>query len=103
MFKKILISIIILYFLVLLQASFFVHFAIGGIFPNLILILIIIWNVFEKPRNELGLYMALSGGFFLDIFSSFFIGYNILISMVLVILIKLIFRRYVRVPFFEKI
>lgn len=103
MFKKILISIIILYFLVLLQASFFVHFAIWGVFPDLVLILIIIWNVFEKPKNYLGLYIAFIGGFFLDIFSSSFIGYNILILMVLIILIKLIFRRYVRVPFFEKI
>ena len=69
--------------------------------PNLILFSVIIWNIFEREDNKFGFYQALIGGFFLDIFSDRFIGFNILILVILVIIIKLFFRRYVRIPFFE--
>jgi len=102
MIKKILISIVIFYILVLLQASFLVHFSVWGIVPNLILIAIIFWNFFEKKKSYLGLYNALIGGFFLDIFSNKFIGFYILISLTLAIIIKLIFRKHVQIPFSKK-
>ena len=102
MFKKILISIIVFYFLVLIQTSFLVHFNILGIVPNLVLISVVLWNLFEKSKNYSGLYAALIGGFFLDIFSSRFIGFYVLILFTLAIFIKLIFKRYVRIPFIEK-
>lgn len=103
MLKKILISIILFYFLALLQTSFLVHFAISRIVPNLILILVILWNLFENPKNYFGIYAALIGGFFLDIFSNCFIGFNILILAGLAIFIKFVFRKYVRLPFIEKV
>lgn len=103
MYKKILISIIIFYFLALLQTSFLVHFSICGIVPNLILIVVILWNFFEKPKNYCGLYSAVIGGFFLDIFSNRFIGFYILILLALAIIIKLVLRKHVRIPFIEKI
>jgi len=99
---KFLISIIVLYFLTLLQTSFLVHFTIFGVVPNLVLFLIIIWNIFEKADNKLGLYQAIIGGFFLDIFSNRIIGFNILFLFLLAFLLKTIFKKYVQVPFIKK-
>ncbi len=103
MLKKILISIIVFYFLVLLQTSFLVHFTVFGAVPNIVLILVIAWNVLEKKRNYFGIANALIAGFFLDIFSNHFIGFYILILVGSAIFIKLIFKRYVRIPFVDKI
>lgn len=103
MFKKILISIIVFYFLVLLQTSFLVHFTIFDAVPNVVLILVIIWNLLEKRRDYFGVINGLIGGFFLDIFSGRFIGFYVLILVGLAIFIKLIFKRYVRIPFIDKI
>lgn len=101
MFKKVLISIIVLYFLVLFQTSFLVHFALWGVVPNLIILLVIILNIYEKEDNYLGVYNAIIGGFFLDIFSNRIIGFNILVLVILAVLLKLIFNRYIHVPFKE--
>ena len=101
MIKKVFIFIILFYFLALIQTSFMIHFKTWNIVPNLILFSVIVWNIFEKADNRFGVYQAVIGGFFLDIFSNRFIGFNILILVILVILIKLFFRRYVRIPFFE--
>lgn len=103
MFRKILISIIVFYFLVLVQSSFLVHFTVFDAVPNVVLILIIIWNFLEKRKNYFGVINALIGGFFLDIFSNRFIGFYVLILMGLAIFIKLVFKRYVRIPFIDKI
>lgn len=98
MFKYIL-STVILYFLVLFQTSFLVHFSFWGIIPNLVFILIIIWNLYEESDSKLGIYNAFIAGFFLDIFSNTIIGFNVLILVILAILIKLIFNKYVQLPF----
>jgi len=101
MFKKILVSFILLYCLVLLEVSFFVHFSVSkSLFLNLVFILIIIWNLFEKPENNLGLYLAIIGGFFCDIFSPFFIGYHVLIFLGVSVFLKFIFKKYVQIPSF---
>ncbi len=97
MVKKILISIIVFYFLVLIQTSFLVHFTVFDAVPNLVLISVIIWNFLEKRKNYFGVINGLIGGFFLDIFSGRFIGFYILILAGLAIFIKLIFKRYVRI------
>jgi len=102
MFKKILISIIVFYFLVLIQTSFLVHFTIFDVIPNIILILIILWNLFEKRKDYFGVVNGFIGGFFLDIFSNHFVGFYILIFVGLAIFIKLIFKKYVRIPFSER-
>lgn len=96
---KYLLSIIILYLLALFQTSFLVHFSFWGIIPNLVFILIIIWNLYEKSDNNFGIYNAFMAGFFLDIFSDRIIGFNVLILVILVILIKLVFNKYVQIPF----
>ena len=98
MIKQFLITLVIFYLLALLQTSFFVHFRMWGVVPNFIFILIIFINVFEKPQNNAGLLAGFVGGFFLDIFSSNFIGFYAFIMLVAAFLIKLIFRRYVWVP-----
>lgn len=99
---KILFIIILFYFLALLQSTFLVHFNISGMTLNLVLIFVVIWNVFEKPKSFLGIFSAGMGGFFLDIFSHRPIGFNILILIGIAIFIKLIFKKYVQLPFIEK-
>jgi len=103
MIRKLLILTIILYLLVILQTSFLVHFNIAGLTLNIALFLVIIWNILEDPKKYLGIYLALIAGFFLDVFSSYFIGFNILIFLMLSLFIKYIFKKYVRIPFLEKI
>ena len=96
MSKKILILIIALYCLTLFQTSFFVHFSIFGVIPNFVLIAVILWNFFEQPKSNLGIYSALIGGFFLDVFSGRPIGFYILIF------IKFILKKHVRIPIIER-
>jgi len=79
-----------------------VHFSIWGLVPNLILFLVIIWNILEKSKNNFGIYQAAAGGFFLDIFSNRLIGFNVIILVFSVIIIKLFLKSYVRIPFLEK-
>lgn len=102
MVKKILIPIVIFYFLVLIQTSFLVHFRILGIIPNLSLILIIFWNLIEKTKSYFGLYNAFLAGFFLDVFSQRPFGFYILILLTLAIFLKFAIRKYVQIPFIEK-
>ncbi len=96
---KYILSIIIVYFLALFQTSFLVHFSIWGMIPNLILILIFFWILFEDPESSFGIYNAFVAGFFLDIFSNWLIGFNILILVILALFLKLILNKYVRLPF----
>jgi len=91
----------VFYLLAVFQASFFVHFSLLG--ANFIFIAVVIWNIIEKQKSFYGLITAGAGGFFLDIFSSSLIGFNMLILLAVAILIKFIIKNYVRIPFFEKI
>lgn len=95
MLKAILIPLVSFYFLVLLQNSFLVHFSIFGFLPNFILVSVIIIS-FLAPA--LGIYSALFGGFFLDIFSNNFIGFNVLMLFAMALFIKIILKKYVRSP-----
>lgn len=99
--KKILILILFFYLLTLFQSSFLIHFNIlgwEGWSPNLILIAIILLNFFEDSQKNLGIFSAICGGFFLDIFSENFIGFYILISVGLAIFVKYILKKHVRIP-----
>src|SRR4030042_3939473 len=91
--------ILILYLLALFQTSFLVHFQIFGMVLNVSLLLIVLINIFENPQKYLGLWSSLISGFFLDIFSTRPFGFWILIFFLAAIFIKLIFRKYVRIPF----
>jgi len=97
--KKLIISIIILYFLTLFQTSFLVHLSLFGMIPNIVLVFVVLWNIFEKGDSTIGIYDAIIGGFFLDIFSNRFIGFNILILLLIAFILKLISNKYVRIPF----
>ena len=100
------------YFLVLFQTSFLVHFRFFGFSPNLILILVIILSIFNPapfgrkrcgvdwkflPQNS-GIWAAFWGGFFLDIFSSDFIGVQAAILLAVSIITKLVFEKFLRFP-----
>jgi len=96
--KKTLILIISLYFLILLQVSFLIHFKIFNRLPNIILISVILICLFQKKESNLGIGAAAVGGLLLDIFFSNFIGFYILILLVISLFIKFVIRSYVRVP-----
>lgn len=105
--KNLLLLTLFFYILALFQISFFVHFGIFKIIPNLIFIFIIIINLFEKPQNFFGFFSAFIGGFFLDVFSEGFVGidffgFYILISMAIAIFIKFVLKKYVRIPFIQR-
>ena len=103
MLKKLLVLIVFFYILTLLQTSFLVQFNIKGIVPNLVLIAVILINFFGSPQNNLGIFSALAGGFFLDIFSENFIGFYILILVALALFIQLVLKKYVQIPFSKRI
>lgn len=102
MIGKILLLLLFLYFLALLQTSFLVHFSIGGVVPNFILISVILIIFFASRQKWWRISSAFIGGFFLDIFSAGPIGWNILILVGLFFFIKIILRGYVRSPIHSK-
>jgi len=69
-------------------------------YVNLIALSTVAAALFEKRRNNLSWAMALWGGFFLDMFSSRFFGFWMIIMAAAVFLIKNIIKRYVRIPSF---
>jgi len=96
--RKVIILILIFYILALFQTSFLVHFRA----LNLILILVIFINLFERAEGNLGFYSALLGGFFLDIFSEKPLGFHILSLLILALLVKMVLKRYIQLPIFFK-
>jgi len=100
--KEFLILILIFYILVLFQTSFLVYFNIKGFIPNLILIAVFLINLFEEKDRITGIYSAMIGGFFLDVFSEKSFGLYILISIVMAIFIKYVIKRHVRIPSFKR-
>ncbi|MCK4520369.1 rod shape-determining protein MreD [Candidatus Parcubacteria bacterium] len=103
MLKKILLVILIFYFLTLFQASFMPFFDIKGFTINIVLALVIFINLFESQDKKLGIYSALVAGFFLDVWSSQFFGTEILLLVLTAIFIKLIVKKYVQIPTFGKL
>ncbi len=99
MLKALVLLVAIFFILTLTQTSFLVHFPVFGIVLNVSLLLLVLFNVFESPHKNVGLYAALISGFFLDIFSTRPFGFWILIFFLVALFVKLIFRKYVRVPF----
>ena len=93
----IILSSILVYFLVIIQYSFFVHFPVFRYLPSIALISIILIFFIEKQENNLGLWISFVGGFILDIFSkSFFIGFYILILILIMLSIRLILKRNIQ-------
>jgi len=104
--KKVILLIFAFYFLVLLETSFLVHFNVFlpklRWYPSLILLAVILLNLFEGPKKSFGIFAAVFGGFFWDIFSTNPIGFHILILVMVALLIKIILGQYVRTPFFRR-
>ncbi len=88
MLRKIIFLVIVSYILVLLQSSFLIHFNILGAIPNFILILVFLLNFFEEPNEHWGIFGAVIGGFFLDIFSTSFLGSSIICLIIMSFFIK---------------
>jgi len=107
--RKILTFALIFYLLALLQTSFLVHFNIflGSFWgPGLILILVILLNFLERPRENSGVMIGFFAGFFLDIFAENpfqFFGFYTLISLTLAICIKFILSKYFRISLWRNI
>lgn len=93
MIKKVILAILGFYFLIMLQASFFVH--LFNYASSIVLIAVVLINFFEEEKSSFGLISALIAGFLLDVFFSAYIGYWILICFLISILTKLIFKKYV--------
>jgi rod shape-determining protein MreD len=104
-FKKIIILVLIFYFLILMQASFLVHFSILGIVPNLVFIFVIFINILNFAQWQ-KFYSAIVGGFYLDIFSLSnpfgFFGFYTLTLIACYFFIKIILEKYVRFSFLQK-
>jgi len=94
MVKRLLFLVLIFYALVLLQTGFFIPF--GEI--NLILLLTIFLNIFEKSEGTIGLSSSIIAGFFLDTFSNKPFGFYLFFLVALSLLIKLILKRYIQFP-----
>jgi hypothetical protein len=92
---KIIFSLILFYFLAIIQTSFLVHYQIRGGLLNLVLISIILFNFFEEKENKSGLIIAGAGGLYLDIFSPYFPGLFTLLGIAIALLIRAL------KPFFE--
>jgi len=103
MTKKIIIVFTLLYIFVLLQVSFFVHLFPQGMVPNLVLILVLILSIFERPGSYLSSASAVFGGLLLDVYSEGFIGFWIFLLLGFSLVTKTILERYVRISIPQKI
>jgi len=103
--KRLLFLFFCFYFLILIQTGFLIHFNIGGWWAGYgpILIAIIFINLFTPHYSWWGVSASFFGGFFLDIFSENFIGFHILILLLVSLFIKFILKKYMRIPVWEKI
>src|SRR3989339_1063026 len=86
------------FFLSIFQTSFLVHYSIYGRVLNIILVIVVLYNLFESRDKKTGIYIAILGGFFLDVFSNTFIGLNIIIMLLTSVAIKIGLKKYVRIP-----
>ncbi len=100
--KKILFLIIFFYIISLLETSFFIHFNFFRFSPNIILIFQILITLFEDPNKNLAIFSAVSAGFFWDIFSENPIGFSILILLSISVFLKIVLRKYVRIPILKQ-
>jgi rod shape-determining protein MreD len=100
--KKIIVLILIFYFLVVFQTSFLAHFKTLSFLPSLGIIFLIFLNIFEKPQEKTALITSLVSGFILDAFSSKPFGFYALLFLLISLIIKLIIKKYLRLEFDSK-
>jgi len=83
--RKELLLILLICFLVLFQQSFLPHFAIYGMIPNLVLVLVFVLNILDYKS---GLVLSFGAGLILDIYSGMPLGVSGLLFLIMAILIK---------------
>ena len=96
--KRVFLVIILFYGLAIFETSFLGHFHVFGGLPNLVLIGVIMLNLFEKPEEKSGVWAAVIGGFFWDVFSANFIGFHLLILLAVSLIIKYVLKRFLSIP-----
>lgn len=90
MWLKNLIALILFYFFAVLQNSFFVHFTLLRVTPNLVFILFFLLVFFEgKKLSPTIIFYSVSAGFFLDIFSYTRLGISLFLLVALGLFIKI--------------
>ncbi len=90
-----------LYFLVLFQVSFLSHFAIRGVYPNLILIVILLFSIFKTFDRDFHKILGFVSGLFLDIFSPLPFGIFSLSLGLTGIFSKAISQNFKKINFFS--
>jgi hypothetical protein len=102
MTKKKILTILFFTILAISQASFFAHLAIFSNqwfeWVNFVSLAVAIVSLFERRRNNFSWFLAIFGGFLLDIYSSRFFGFWIIVLIILVAIIKFAIKKYVRIP-----
>jgi len=89
----------IFYLLLLAQTSFLVHFGLLTGLANLTVIVLVLVNLLEDQTKKDGLILALPAGLLLDFYSAKPLGFWVLILLAMALAIKLLVKRYVRIPF----
>lgn len=93
MWPKVLLILFLFFMFASLQTSFFLHFNIWGVSPNLIFILFFILIFFEDlDKYYISILWAVVAGFFLDILSYSYFGISIFLLMAIVFLCKKVLR-----------
>ncbi len=73
----------------LLQASFLPYFNVVGVVPNLVFVMFFILVFFQKENAYYeGIFLVVTAGFFLDVFSPFYFGATIMAFLVAYLAIK---------------
>jgi rod shape-determining protein MreD len=89
MWQKFLIIILFFYIFALLQNSFFSHFNLFGAVPNLIFLFFFLLVFFLGKNNIYQVvFLAAIAGFFLDVFSFTYLGFSIVLLLIIGFLLK---------------
>ncbi|HOX30325.1 MAG TPA: hypothetical protein P5080_03965 [Candidatus Paceibacterota bacterium] len=96
--------IIILFLSALIQASFLSRFSlIGGTwlrYANIVLLLVVLFGLFERRQKKASFAAAVFGGLVLDLYSETFFGLWISVLLAATLFTKIVIRKYVRIPTF---
>jgi hypothetical protein len=103
--KKEFAVIVMLGMLAILQVSFAPHFELFDApwfwWANFVDVAVLAIAIFEHRRGRVGWIAALWGGIFLDMYSTgSFFGFWILLLGAVVAIVKLVLKKYVRIPSF---
>lgn len=97
--KNFLILILVAYFLIIFQTSFLAHFGVWRYLPNLAILFVVFFNLFENQQEKNGLAIAGISGFLLDVFSASPFGLYTAILIMAALIIKIIVKRYFYLKF----